>query len=117
MLTALSLTILTGFCFASISMIVSRIAHHRISFFQFFTVSNLTASAAAWILLPDWSLFSSIGWGKVLLITGSEGMAGAAVMTGRAAVRAGAGLTTYFIPYELLTILQTSFIEHVSSFY
>ena len=45
--------------------------------------------------------------GKVLLITGAEGMAGAAVMTGRAAVRAGAGLTTYFIPYELLTILQT----------
>lgn len=45
--------------------------------------------------------------GKVLLITGSEGMAGAAVMTGKAAVRAGAGLTTYFIPYELLTILQT----------
>lgn len=45
--------------------------------------------------------------GRVLLITGSEGMAGAAVMTGKAAVRAGAGLTTYFIPYELLTILQT----------
>ncbi|MBO4646581.1 MAG: EamA family transporter [Lentisphaeria bacterium] len=74
MLTALSLTVLTGFCFASLSMIVSRIAHHRISFFQFFTVSNLTASAAAWILLPDWSLFSSIGWCKVLLITAAVGL-------------------------------------------
>jgi len=74
MLTALFLTVLTGFCFASISMILSRIAHNRISFFQFFTVSNLTASAAAWILLPDWSLFPGISWCKVLLITATVGL-------------------------------------------
>ena len=49
--------------------------------------------------------------GKVLLIAGSEGMAGAAVMTGRAALRAGAGLTTFYVPRELLYILQTAVPE------
>ena len=74
MLTALTFTILTGFSFASISMIVSRIARDRISFFQFFTVSNLTTSAAAWLLLPDWTLISGVDWTKLLLLTGSIGV-------------------------------------------
>lgn len=73
MLTALTFTVLTGFSFASISMIVSRIAGERISFFQFFTLSNLTASAAAWFLLADWSLFPEIDWGRALLLTGAVG--------------------------------------------
>lgn len=74
MLTALFLTVLTGFCFASISIILSRIAHNRISFFQFFAVSNLIASAAAWVLLPDWQMFPGIGWTKVLTITATDGL-------------------------------------------
>ena len=74
MLTALTFTILTGFSFASISMIVSRIARDRISFFQFFTVSNLATSAAAWLLLPDWTLISGVDWTKLLLLSGSIGV-------------------------------------------
>ena len=73
MITALLYTILTGFAFASISMIVSRIAKDRISFFQFFTLSNLISSAAAWLLLPDWDLVSGVDWRNVLLITASVG--------------------------------------------
>ena len=73
MLTALILTILTGFSFASISMIVSRIAKDDISFFQFYAASNLLASAAAWLLLPDWELVSSVAWQKLLLLTASIG--------------------------------------------
>ena len=73
MLTALIFTVLTGFSFSSISMIVSRIARERISFFQFFTLSNLTASAAAWLLLPEWGLFPEIAWGRALLLTGAVG--------------------------------------------
>ena len=72
-LTALLFTVLTGFSFSSISIIVSRIAKDRISFFQFFTLSNLVASAAAWILLPDWSLAPEIEWRNVLLITALVG--------------------------------------------
>ena len=73
MLTALTLTVLTGFSFASISMIVSRIAKDDISFFQFYAASNLLASAAAWLLLPDWELVSSVAWQKLLFLTASIG--------------------------------------------
>ena len=44
MLTTLSLTILTVFSFASIAMLLSRIASKRISFFQFFAMSNSLAA-------------------------------------------------------------------------
>ena len=72
--TALLLTLLTGFAFASISMIVSRIAKDKISFFQFFTLSNLLASVMAWAILPDWDLVSGVSWWKILLLTGSVGV-------------------------------------------
>lgn len=71
--TALLLTILTGFSFASISMIVSRMSRDRISFFRFYAVSNLLAAAAAWVLMPDWKLVSGAAWGPVLLLTGAVG--------------------------------------------
>lgn len=50
-------------------------------------------------------------FGKLLIIAGTTGMAGAAVFSGRAALRAGAGLTRYYVPYELFGILQTSVPE------
>lgn len=74
MLIALTFTLLTGFSFASISVIVSRLAKDKISFFQFFTISNLIASAAAWVLLADWHHLPGVEWGKVLLITGAVGL-------------------------------------------
>ena len=49
--------------------------------------------------------------GKILIVAGSFGMAGAAVMTGRAALRAGAGLTTYLVPNEIVPVLQIAVPE------
>lgn len=44
--------------------------------------------------------------GKVLILAGSKGMAGAAVLCARAALRTGAGLVRVSIPEELFPILQ-----------
>lgn len=49
--------------------------------------------------------------GKVLVIAGSEGMAGAAVLCARGALRAGAGLVRVSIRPELFTIVQISVPE------
>ncbi|HWQ78335.1 MAG TPA: NAD(P)H-hydrate dehydratase [Anaerovoracaceae bacterium] len=44
--------------------------------------------------------------GKVLILAGSKGMAGAAVLCARAALRTGAGLVRVAVPEELFPILQ-----------
>ncbi|MBR0598916.1 NAD(P)H-hydrate dehydratase [Sinanaerobacter chloroacetimidivorans] len=44
--------------------------------------------------------------GRVLIVAGSKGMAGAAVLSARAALRTGAGLVRVSIPEELFPILQ-----------
>lgn len=49
--------------------------------------------------------------GKVAIVAGSRGMAGAAVFTGKAAVRTGAGLTRYCVPEEIFDVLQISVPE------
>ncbi|MBN7772895.1 NAD(P)H-hydrate dehydratase [Clostridium aminobutyricum] len=49
--------------------------------------------------------------GKVLLIAGSFGMAGAAVLCGWGALRSGAGLVRIAVPEELFTIIQVSVPE------
>lgn len=49
--------------------------------------------------------------GKVLVIAGSKGMAGAAVLCARGALRSGAGLVGIAAPEELYTILQTGVPE------
>lgn len=45
--------------------------------------------------------------GRVLIYAGSLGMAGAAAMCAKAAIAAGAGLTTVACPAEIIPILQT----------
>ena len=49
--------------------------------------------------------------GRVLIIAGSEGMAGAAVMAAKAALKSGAGLVTVSISRQLFPILQTAVPE------
>lgn len=49
--------------------------------------------------------------GKVLVIAGSVGMAGAAVLCARGALRAGAGLVRISAPEELYSILQVGVPE------
>ena len=45
-------------------------------------------------------------YGKLLIYAGSKGMAGAAVLCARAALRSGAGLVRVSVPEELFPILQ-----------
>ena len=45
--------------------------------------------------------------GRILIYAGSMGMAGAAAMCAKAAIAAGAGLTTIACPREIIPILQT----------
>ncbi|MBE6358125.1 MAG: hypothetical protein E7057_02625 [Lentisphaerae bacterium] len=68
--TAVLFTLLSGCAMASVYMIVSRIAREQISFFQFYTVSNLIAGSAAWMIFPEWSIVPDINWLPVLLMTG-----------------------------------------------
>ena len=49
--------------------------------------------------------------GRVLLLCGSKGMSGAAVLCAKATIRSGAGLVTVAVPEELYPILQTTVPE------
>jgi len=61
-----------------------------------------------WVELPPWPRRPSDGhkgtFGSVLIVAGSRGMAGAAALAGRGALRAGAGLVRLAVPE---TILET----------
>lgn len=46
--------------------------------------------------------------GRVLIVAGSVGMAGAAVLAARGSLKSGAGLVKIAAPYEIFTILQTA---------
>lgn len=50
-------------------------------------------------------------YGKGLLISGSYGMSGAAILAAKGALRSGIGLLTVRIPSELMAILQTAVPE------
>ena len=50
-------------------------------------------------------------YGKALLVVGSHGMAGAATLSAKAALRAGLGLLTLYVPKTLYTILQIAVPE------
>src|SRR5437762_11395573 len=65
-------------------------------------VETITALPA----LPRRAADSNKGdFGKVLVIAGSRGMAGAAVLCGSAALRGGAGLVRVAVPREILPIV------------
>ena len=52
--------------------------------------------------------------GHVLMIAGSEGKTGAALLSGRAALRCGAGLVTFAVPGNLNPIFETALAETMS---
>jgi len=53
-------------------------------------------------------------FGRVLLVAGSPGVTGAAVLAARASVRAGAGLTTVATPAPVLAIVAAGSIESMT---
>lgn len=70
------------------------------------------------VLLKVRPKFSHKGsYGKCLLIAGCKGMAGAAILASKAAVRGGAGLVYSRVPEELYNILQTSVNEAIVETY
>lgn len=67
-------------------------------------------------LLPPREKFAHKGtFGHALLISGCYGMMGAALLTGEAALRAGAGLVTLHVPRFGYSIIQTGFPEALVS--
>ncbi|MEA3355964.1 MAG: NAD(P)H-hydrate dehydratase, partial [Candidatus Bipolaricaulota bacterium] len=54
-------------------------------------------------------------FGKVLLVAGSRGMSGAAILACRAALRVGAGLVTLACPASLNTVFETALIESLTA--
>lgn len=51
--------------------------------------------------------------GRILILAGSPGMAGAAVLCAKGALRSGAGLVTVSVPEELIPIVQSSVPEAI----
>lgn len=50
-------------------------------------------------------------YGRVLVVAGSKGMAGAAMLCGKAAIKSGAGLVRFAVPDEIVNILQVGLPE------
>lgn len=50
-------------------------------------------------------------YGKILIIAGSKGMAGAAVLCAKGALRSGSGLVKMSVPNDILSVVQTAVIE------
>ncbi|MEX0986312.1 MAG: NAD(P)H-hydrate dehydratase [Bacteroidales bacterium] len=66
--------------------------------------------------LPERDKFAHKGiFGHALVIAGSHGMMGAALLAGEAALRGGAGLVTLHIPFSGTMIVQTKFPEAIVS--
>lgn len=77
---------------------------------------QVTGREAVAAMLPVRKKFDHKGvYGHALAIAGSYGMMGAAVLTGKAALRSGAGLVTLHIPGTGYRIVQTAFPEAIVS--
>lgn len=75
---------------------------------------NLLTEATIAAQLPERNPAGHKGtFGRVLVLGGSEGMTGAAILAARAAVRSGAGLVYSAYPESLGTIMETNLIEPV----
>lgn len=66
--------------------------------------------AYKYLKMPDVNTYKH-RQGKVLVIAGSRGMTGAAILASLGAIRSGAGLVTTFAPASLNNIYETNIIE------
>ena len=74
----------------------------------------LAAEELVGLLTPRPAAAHKGDFGHLLVVAGSPGKAGAAILAGRAAVRAGAGLVTIAVPAPLLTAVDVGSIESMS---
>ncbi len=74
------------------------------------TIDNSDAS----LLLPERPAYSHKGdYGHVLIIAGSKGKTGAALMTAKACLRSGAGMVTIGVPETLTNVFQERVTEEM----
>ena len=74
--------------------------------------TSLLTQGAAWGLIEPRRPDSHKGsFGHVLVVAGSLGKAGAAIMTARSALRSGAGLVSVAAPNSLVPIIQQQVVE------
>jgi len=66
--------------------------------------------AFEYLKAPDVSTYKH-KQGKVLILAGSEGMTGAAILASKGAIRSGAGLVTTFAPKSLSNVYESNIIE------
>ena len=78
------------------------------------TASVPDAKAVA-AMLPMRSLTGHKGtFGRVLIVAGSQGMTGAAILCARSALRAGAGLVTVALPETIAPVIQAAVPEAIT---
>lgn len=71
-------------------------------------ITETLEQRAVAMLMPDRQRYSYKGdYGHILIVAGSKGKTGAAVMAAEACLRSGAGLVTLGIPETLVNIFQT----------
>jgi NAD(P)H-hydrate epimerase len=64
--------------------------------------------------LPERTAYSHKGdYGHVLIIAGSKGKTGAALMTAKACLRSGAGMITIGVPETLMDVFQSCVTEEM----
>ena len=76
---------------------------------------SITVELVQSILKPRWKDSHKGDYGHALIIAGSEGMMGSAVLASKACLRSGVGLVTVHVPICGVKILQTSIPEAMVS--
>ena len=76
---------------------------------------SITVELVQSILKPRWKDSHKGDYGHALIIAGSEGMMGSAVLASKACLRSGVGLVTVHVPICGVEILQTSIPEAMVS--
>jgi len=74
----------------------------------------VTAEAAAALLPPRPAAAHKGDFGHVLVVAGSEGMGGAAILASRGAIRIGAGLVTCAVPESVLPTVDSASLESMT---
>ncbi len=75
---------------------------------------DITSAEDVSPLIPERPAYSHKGdYGHVFVLAGSRGKTGAALMTGRACLRAGAGLVTIGVPESLVEIFESAVTEEM----
>ena len=74
-------------------------------------MESLTETEVRTMILERHAEQSKKDFGRLLIVAGQTGMAGAAVLCGKAALRSGVGLATFYVPAHLFPILQTALPE------